>query len=207
MAPVAAGVVHQATQREVDPSGIEQRQWQGFGTTPVIQPVGDVVGGSRQVGAGEHPRQLRGGDAAAGQFVALVDHVGVRDVLFADADLYRDGVVVHQRAQLLQQVATKSSRLGDGHAVGTGHLDLGVGPRGGGDFTVAVIGQAQRRVAEQVALFDARLGTVLQVTLEGLAKGPGGLFMQGRQTVDGLLGGINDYKSLAHTVLPVWTCM
>ncbi|GLH34675.1 hypothetical protein BR1R5_40640 [Pseudomonas sp. BR1R-5] len=31
--------------------------------------------------------------------------------------------------------------------------------------------------------------------------------MQGRQTVDGLFGGINDYKGLAHTVLPVWTCM
>lgn len=72
---------------------------------------------------------------------------------------------------------------------------------------MAVVGQAQCRVTEQVALVGARLGTVLQVSLEGLAKGPRGLFMQGRQTVDGLFGGINDYKSVAHTVLPVWTCM
>ncbi|MNS49539.1 hypothetical protein D3C72_821490 [compost metagenome] len=207
MAPVAAGVVHQAAQREVDPRGIEQRQWHDFSMVPVVQAISDVVGGRRQVGAGEHSRQLRSGNAATGQLVALVDHIGIRDVLLADADFYRDGVVVHERAQLLQQVATESSRLGNGDTVGTGHLNLGVGPRGGGDFTVAVVGQAQRRVAEQVALFDARLGTVLQVTLEGLAKGPGGLVMQGRQTVDGLFGSINDYKSLAHTVLPVWTCM
>ncbi|MNC31063.1 hypothetical protein D3C75_793710 [compost metagenome] len=207
MAPVAAGVVHQAAQREVDPRGIEQRQWHDFSTVPVVQAISDVVGGRRQVGAGEHSRQLRSGNAATGQLVALVDHIGIRDVLLADADFYRNSVVMHQRAQLLQQVATERSGLGDGDAVGAGNLDLGIGAGGGGDFAMAVVGQAQCRVAEQVALIGIGLGTVLQVTLQGLTKGTCGLFMQGRQTVDGLFGGINDYKSVAHTVLPVWTCM
>ena len=95
---------------------------------------------------------------------------------------------MHQRSQLLQQVTAECRRLGDGNAVGTRHLDLGIGPRGGSHFTVAVISQAQCRVAIQGALVGTRFGTVLQVSLEGLAQSPGGLFMQGRQTVDGLFG-------------------
>lgn len=95
---------------------------------------------------------------------------------------------MHQRAQLLKQVATERSGLGDGDAVGAGNLDLGIGTGGGGDFAMAVVGQAQSRVAEQVALIGIGLGTVLQVTLQGLTKGTCGLFMQGRQTVDGLFG-------------------
>jgi hypothetical protein len=188
MAPVAAGVVHQAAQREVDARRVEQRQRQRIGVFPVVQAIGDVVGGGRQVGAGEHPRQLRGGDAAAGQFVALLDHVGVRDVLLADADFHGHGEVVHQWAQLLQQVATERGGLGDGDAVGAGHLDLGVGAGGLRDFALAEVGQAQFRVTKQRTLFGVRFGAVLEVALEGLAQGAGGTFVQGRQTVDGLFG-------------------
>ncbi|MNP86623.1 hypothetical protein D3C76_1869720 [compost metagenome] len=69
---------------------------------------------------------------------------------------------------------------------------------------MAVVGQAQRGIAVEIALFGIRFGAIFQVTFEGLAEGPGGLFMQSRQTVDGLFGGINDYKRLAHAGLPVF---
>ncbi|VVN05878.1 hypothetical protein PS623_03531 [Pseudomonas fluorescens] len=204
MAPVATGVVHQAAQREVHAGGVEQRQRQIVGIAPVPQAIGDIVGGSRQVGAGEHPRQGGGGDAGAGQFIALLDHVRVGDVLLADADFHGHRVVVHKGPQLVEQVAAEGFRLGHGDAVGASDLDLAIGTGGGRDFAVAVVGQAQGWVAVQGALFGVRFGAVLEVTLEGLTEGTGGLFMQGRQTVDGLFGGINDYKRLAHAGLPVF---
>ena len=48
------------------------------------------------------------------------------------------------------------------------------------------------------------------ISTEELNKRPIFNFRNGTlelETVDGLFGGINDYKSVAHTVLPVWTCM
>ena len=111
---------------------------------------------------------------------------------------------MHQRSQLLEQVTAKRRRLSDGDAVGTCHLHLGIGPGGGGHFTMAVVGQAQGGITKQRPLVVVRLGAVLEVALEGLAEGAGGLFMQGRQTIDGLFRCINDYKRLAHAGLPVF---
>ncbi|MCY1450231.1 hypothetical protein D9M71_670200 [compost metagenome] len=71
---------------------------------------------------------------------------------------------------------------------------------------MVLVGQTQFGVAEQRPLLGIRLGAVLEVALERLAQGRGGLLVQGRQTIDGLLGGFYDnegFISTAHNVLPV----
>ncbi|MCY1356372.1 hypothetical protein D9M69_428200 [compost metagenome] len=192
MPPVAAGVVHQAAQGKVGARGVEQRQRHRVGAFPFIQAVGDAVGSGGQVGAGEHSRQLRGGHAGATQLVAALHHVGIGDVLLADADLHPHGEVIHQRAQLLQQVFAEGLGLGDGHRVGTGHLDLGVGAGGGRHLTLAQIDHPQFRVAEQAALLGVGHRALLQVALERLVQGAGGSLVQHGQLIDGLFGGLGD---------------
>ncbi|MNJ44061.1 hypothetical protein D3C77_390940 [compost metagenome] len=96
--------------------------------------------------------------------------------------------------------------MGHRDAVSARQLNLGVGAGGGRHLTMILVGQAQFRVAEQGALFGIRLGAVLEIALERLAQGRGGLLVQGRQTIDGLLGGFYDnegFISTAHNVLPV----
>jgi len=110
--------MHQAAQGEVHTRRIEQCQGQRVGVFPVVEAVGDPIGGGRQIGAGEHTGQGGRGYAGAGQFVALLHHVRVRNVLLADAHFHRHGEVVHQRHQLFQQILTKRRRMGDGDAVG-----------------------------------------------------------------------------------------
>jgi hypothetical protein len=55
--------------------------------------------------------------APAGQLVAALEHVRVRDLLPADADLDGDVVIAHQIAELLQQVVLVGGGLGDGGVV------------------------------------------------------------------------------------------
>ncbi len=117
MAPVAAGVVHQSAQGEVHPRGVEQGQRQRVGVFPIVQAIGDAIGRGRQIRTREHSRQHRRRDAGAGQFIALLDHVRVRNVLLTDADFHGHGEVVHQRNELFQQVFAEGTGMGDGDAV------------------------------------------------------------------------------------------
>ena len=204
MAPVTAGVVHQAAQGKVHAGGIEQRQRQRVGVFPVVEAVGNAIGGGGQIGAGEHARQGRGSHAGAGQFVALLHHIRVGNVLLADADFHRHGEVVHQRHQLLQQVFTECRRMGNGNAVGPRQLDFGIRAGGLWDFAVAVVGQAQFRIAEQCALFGIGFDAVLEVLLEGLIERAGSTLMKSRQPIHGFFSGLNDNKSFGHGKHPVF---
>ena len=120
VAPVAAGVVDDATQREVGTGGVEQRQWQRIDALPVVVAVGDVVVGGGEIGAGKDSRQLGRGHATAGQFVALLHHIGIGDVLATATDLDLDVIVAHQRFELFQQIAAKGRRMGHGGHIGAG---------------------------------------------------------------------------------------
>ncbi len=192
VAPIAAGVVHQPAQREIHPRAIEQCQRIGIGVLPVVEPVGDIVGSGGQVGAGEYPRQLGGGHAGAGQLVALLDDVRIRDVAVAHADLNGDVEVLDQRFQLIEQIGAERRRMGHGDAVHAGRLDLGVGTGRGRHFAVALVGQAQLRVAEQVALRGAGLGAAGDVAFERLVERRCGLRVQLGQLVDRLLSAGGD---------------
>ncbi len=142
MTPVAAGVMHQAAQGKIHPRRVEQGQRQRMGVFPVVQAVGNAIGGGRQIGAWEHSRQHGSGHAGTGQLIALLDHVRIRNVLLADPDFDGHGEVVHQRDQLFQQVLSERRRMGDGNAVGARQLHLGVGAGGLRDFALAMVGQA-----------------------------------------------------------------
>ncbi|MNZ28392.1 hypothetical protein D3C78_456200 [compost metagenome] len=194
MAPVTAGVMHQAAQGEVHPRGIEQRQGQRIGVFPFIEAVGDAVGGGGQIGAREHPGQLGGGHPGTGQFVAVLHHIGIGNVLPAGAHFNLHGEVMHQRPQLLQQVGAESVRVGDGDTVVARHLDLGIGAGGGRHLALAPVGDAQQRVAEQRALCGVRLDAFLDVALQRQAEGTGGLLVQFGESIDGFLSGFGNHK-------------
>ena len=204
MAPVAAGVMHQTAQGEVHARGVEQRQWQRIGVFPVVETVGNAIGGGGQIGTWEHPRQHRRGDAGTGQFIALLDHVRIGNVLLADADFDGHGEVVHQRRQLFEQVFAKGRRVGDGDAVSARQLHLGVSAGGLRHFALAVVGQTQFGIAKQGTLFGVGFDAVLEVTLEGGIQRSGGPLMQLGQTIHGLFGGLNDNKRFGHDQLPVF---
>ncbi|MNT22649.1 hypothetical protein D3C72_1580410 [compost metagenome] len=161
-------------------------------TLPVVQAIGSAVVGGGQVGAGEHPRQFGGGNPRAGQFIAVLDHIGIRNILLAGAHLDPHGEVVHQRLQLLQQVVAERLGVGDGDAVGAGHLDLGIGAHGGRRLALALIGQTQFRVVELTQLLGVRLDAFLDIALERPTQGAGGLPMEGGQAIHGLFGSSGD---------------
>ena len=73
--------------------------------------------------------------------------------------------------------------MGDGDAVGPRQLNLGICPGGLWDFAVAVVGQAQFRIAKQSALCSVGFDAVLEVLLEGLVERAGSTLMQSRQPV------------------------
>ena len=204
MTPIAAGVMHQTTQREIDAGCIEQRQGQRVGVFPVVQTISNAIGGRRQVSAWKHAGQCRRRHARACKLIALLNHIRVRDVLLADADFNFNRKVAHQRHQLLQQVFTKGRGMGDGDAVRARQLHFGVRPSRGRDFAIYAVGQAQFRVTEQRALLSAGFYSILQVTLEGLTQGRGCALVQSSKPVDGLFSGGNGNKSFGHDKHPVF---
>nr|GFA34314.1 hypothetical protein [Tanacetum cinerariifolium] len=112
VAPVAAGVVHQTAQREIDTGGVEQRERQRIG----IGPVGH---------------------------------------------------------KLFEQIFAERRRVGNGDAVGARQLHLGISARGEWDFAMAVVSQADFRIAEHQTLGGIGFNAVFQVALERLAQGIG----------------------------------
>ncbi len=186
--PVAAGVVDDAAQREIGAGGVEQRQRQRIDALPVIVAVGDVIVGRGEIGAGEDPCQLGGGHATAGQFVALLHHIGIGDVLATATDLDLEVVVAHQGFELLQQIAAEGRRMGHGGHIGARQLDLGVGAGGGRRHAGRAVADADLGIAEQLALGGAGLDAILEIALERGIQGLGSLQVQRRETVDRLAG-------------------
>ncbi|MCY1210347.1 hypothetical protein D9M72_220330 [compost metagenome] len=206
VAPVTAGVMHQAAQGEVHPCRIEQRQGHVLEIVPVVQAISHAITGGGQVGAGEDPRQFGSGDAGAGQFIALLDHVGIRDILLAYPHFDGDGEVLHERSQLVQQVTAKVFRLGHGDAVGAWHLHLGVGAHGARHLALAVVGDTQFGIAEQFALGGAGQGAFLEIALQCLAQRIGSAMVEGGKARNSLFGGGGDDEFIerraAHGLLP-----
>ncbi|RML44801.1 hypothetical protein ALQ97_200065 [Pseudomonas savastanoi pv. glycinea] len=134
----------------------------------------------------------------------MFHYIGVGNVLLADAHFHGDGEVVHQRNELFEKVFTKRGRMGDGDAVGARQLDLGISTGGLRNLAVAVISQAQGRVAKQRTLLGIRLDAVLEIAHERLVQRGGRTLVQGRQAIHGLFGGLNDYKRFGHDQLPVF---
>ncbi len=185
MAPVAAGVMHQPAQREVHPGCIEQRKWIGIGVLPVVQAVGDIIGGGRKVRAGEDPRQLGRRHTGPRQLVALLDHIGIGNVALAHPHFHAHVEVLNQWFELVEQIAAKGRRMRDGHAVNARRLHLGISARRGRHLSMAFVGQSQLRITKQAAFGFIRLATRSQVTLERLIQRGSGALVHPGKVIDG----------------------
>jgi hypothetical protein len=166
MPPVAAGVMHQPTQREIDSRRIEQRQRQRIGVFPSRT-------GHRQCHRWQRTDRCSGNtrangcrcDARAGQFIALLDHVRIRNILLADTRLrYGHGeVAASAGTSCSSRYLRKAFRMGDGDAVSARQLHLGVSAGSLRYFAVAEVGQTQLGVTKQRALLGVRLDAVLEI--------------------------------------------
>ena len=99
-------------QRIIDPRRVEQRERPLDAGADVERAVGDLVADHGERGRGEIARELGGGGAAAAEFVAALEHVGVGDLLRADADLDRRAEFLDQRLELFEQIARGNPRAG-----------------------------------------------------------------------------------------------
>ncbi|MNP51122.1 hypothetical protein D3C76_1454210 [compost metagenome] len=98
--------------------------------------------------------------------------------------------------------------MGDGDAVVARHLDLGIGAGGGRHLSLAAVGDAQQRIAEQRTLLRIRFDAFLDVALQRQAEGTGGLLVQFGESIDGFLSGFSNHKISrfeAHERRPVFS--
>ena len=129
-APIRAGVVHEPPQRIVDPHRVEQRERPlarrgGFRTAPsaISSPT------TASEGTGKEARELGRGRAAAPEFVAALEDVGIGDFLRADADFDRRAEFRDERLELLEQIGAEVLRLRHRRRVDAGLGEFGEGAR------------------------------------------------------------------------------
>ena len=92
------------------------------------------------------------------------------------------------RPELVEQVAAKGVRMGDGDTVGAWAFHLGVGAGAARHLALAGVGQAQQGVTKLAALGLARPLAGFQVVPEGLGQGRAGLGVQRGQAINRLGG-------------------
>ena len=111
------------------------------------EAVRDLVPDRGEERGREREGEVRRRDGAAGELVAALEHVGIRDLLPADPDLDRDVVIAHEIAELLEEIGLEGGRLSDGGVVDARTLKLaegalrdrlrGAGPVGGPQLGIA----------------------------------------------------------------------
>ena len=124
VAPVGAGVVHQAAQRVIDAHGVEQRE-RALGVGRLSNSaVGDLVADHREQRRREIAGEVGGGGAAAPEVVAGLEHVGIGDLLGADADLDLGAVIRRPAAAAAQQIGAEIGGLGHRGGIDAGRGNL-----------------------------------------------------------------------------------
>ena len=179
--------MHEAAERIIDARRVEQGE-RPLGAE-VELAVRGLVADRGQRRHGKEARELGGvGAAAARQFVAAFDHVGVGNLLRADADLDRGAVFRDERLELLEQIGAKVRRLGDRRRVDAGLAELGEGARARERRAVGRIGQAQFGIAEQGARRRRGRLAILEKALDGAVQRLRRLVVQANEPVDRLMG-------------------
>ena len=179
----------QPAQRVIDPHRVEQRQRQRRPLRRLPQPVGHLVADRGEDRRREVAGQFAGRDLALEQLVAAVEHVGVGDFLRARPHRQHGAELLHQRAQLLEQVGAEGARLGDGGGVDAGGGQLGPGAAGERRRPARLPGQPQLGIAEPRALGAVGRGAVGDEAGEGGPQRRHRIGMQRLQPVDRLFGG------------------
>ncbi len=159
-APVGAGVMHQPAQGIIDARGVEQSDRALEAGTNVERAVGDFVADDRERGHGKEAREFGRRRAAAPQFVAAFEDIGVRDFLHADADLDLGAEFGDQRLELLEQIGAKILGLRHGRRIDAGFGEFGEGARVRRRHALGLIGHAQLRIAKMRAHLRARRNAV-----------------------------------------------
>ena len=124
VAPVAAGVMDETAQGVIDPDRVEQRQGLRLLRRSDPEAVGDLVTHHREQRDGEVGRQVARRDPAAREVGAGLQHIGIGNLLGAQADFEGGTVIPHQGRQLLQQIRPEMRRLRHRGGVGAGRLEL-----------------------------------------------------------------------------------
>ena len=117
VAPVRPGIMDKAPERIIDAHGVEQRQRTRGPGFKFPEPVSDFVADFRQKRDREMPRKFCRADA--GQLIALLENIGVGNVLPAWTDVELGSEFLRQRAQLFQQIGPERRGLRDGGRVAT----------------------------------------------------------------------------------------
>ena len=101
-------------------------------------------------------RDFRRGDAAASEFVAALEHVGIGDLLRRRPDLDLGAIFGDQRLELLEQIGAKILGLRHRRRIDAGRGEFGEGARVGRRRALGAIGHAQARITEARALLRRR---------------------------------------------------
>ena len=176
----------EAAQRIIDARRVEQGE-RPLGAE-VELAVRGFVADRRQRRDRKETGQLRGVGAAAGQFVAALDHVRVGDLRRADADLHHGAVFADQRLELLEQIGAKLLRLRDRGRVRARVAELRECARARKRRAVGRVRQAQFGIAEQGARRGRRRLAVLEEALDRAAQRLRRVIVQASETVDRLAG-------------------
>ena len=146
--------MHEPAQGIVDPRRVEQ----GERPLAVVDElaVGGLVADRGERGDGEMAREFGRVGAAAGQFVAAFDHVGVGNLLRPDPDLDQRAIFRDQRLELFEQIVAKVGRLRHRRRIDAALAEFGVGARVRRRRPVRLVDQAQFGIAEQRARLGGR---------------------------------------------------
>src|SRR5215213_11754209 len=94
--PVGAGIVDETAQRIIDAHCIEERKGPGLGVILLPGAVGDFIADRREHRGWKIMSELLGANTAEIELIALVEDIGVRNFLIADADRDRGAIVLGQ---------------------------------------------------------------------------------------------------------------
>ncbi len=202
VAPVAAGVVHDAAQRIVDSDGVEQREGTRGARRVVPEAVRDLVADEGEARHGKMTGEVRGCDVGLVQLFGALEHVGVGNFLIALLHLEGDGIVLLQGVQLLEQVVAECMRVRDGRLVDAFAMQPAEGaPVHGLGSGAAAVDDAQEGVAELAALGGGGGMTGFEKAVERGDEGFGCAGVEALETLDGGLGGLHGLRrSLRHGV-------
>ena len=175
VAPIAAGVVDEPAQREIDAQRVEQRQRIGRARLAPPQAVGEFVAHRGQPGRRKIARQLARGHIGAGDLLRALDHVGIGDLLGADPRLDFRIVFRRQWPELLQKIAAEGTRMRDRGFVDAWMLQLAeCAHRRRALELFLPVDQAQHGIIEFRARLGGRHGARVEVAVERPRKCRGG---------------------------------
>jgi hypothetical protein len=207
VAPVAAGVVHEAMQGKIDAHGVEQRQRPRSALRHRPLAVRDLVADEPQERRREITGQLDRGHAPLGDLLDALQHEGIGNLLVAQPDLDLGAVLLHQRYELLEQIAAEVPRMRHRRFVDAGLLEFGERAAGAGGGADLVADHAQQRIAEGGALLERRGRAGCEIKVERAGERRAGLGINRLETIDRRLGHELPLVILRrHPRLPGWKC-